>query len=130
YIAYSFPAIKSGKEVDGLKLEFRKGKVVKATARKNQNLLRELINIDAGAKYIGEFGIGMNYNIRKFIKQILFDEKINGTIHLALGMAYKEGGGKNESALHWDMIKDLRKDGAIYIDGKCIQKNGKFTFKL
>lgn len=130
YIAYSFPAIRGGKEVDGIKLEFKNGKVVKATAKKNQSLLKEMINLDAGSKYIGEFGIGMSPKIRRFIKQILFDEKINGTIHLALGMAYKEGGGKNESALHWDMIKDLRKGGAIYIDGKCIQKNGKFTFKL
>jgi len=68
----------------------------------------------------------MNYNINRFTKEILLDEKIGGTIHLALGMAYKEGGGRNESAIHWDMILDLRKGGAIYIDGKCIQRNGKF----
>ena len=92
--------------------------------------MKEMITVDKGASYIGEFGIGVNYNIKKFIKQILFDEKIGGTIHLALGMAYKEGGGKNDSAIHWDMIKDLRRGGAIYIDGKCIQRNGKFTFKL
>jgi len=130
YISYSFPAIKSGKEVDGIKLKFKNGKVVKASATKNEKFLKEMINMDKGSCYIGEFGIGMNYGIKKFIKQILFDEKIGGTIHLALGMAYKEGGGKNESALHWDMIKDLRKKGELYIDGKLIQKNGKFTFKL
>lgn len=130
HIKYTYPAIKGGREVSGVYLEFSKGKVVKATAEKNQKFLREMINTDKGARYIGEFGIGLNYNIKKFIKQILFDEKIGGTIHLALGMAYKEGGGRNESALHWDMIKDLRKGGKIYIDGKCIQENGKFTFSL
>lgn len=130
HIAYTYPAIKNGKEVDGIKLEFKNGRVIKATAKKNEKFLKEMINLDKGSCYIGEFGIGMNYNIKKFIKQILFDEKIGGTIHLALGMAYEEGGGKNESALHWDMIKDLRSGGAIYIDGKLIQKNGKFTFKL
>ena len=130
YITYSFPAIKGGREVDGIRLEFKKGKVVKATATKNEEYLKQMINIDKGAKFLGEFGVGMNYNITKFVKQILFDEKIGGTIHLALGMAYKEGGGKNESALHWDMIKDLRDGGCVYVDGKCIQRNGKFTFKL
>lgn len=89
-----------------------------------------MIKTDAGASYLGEFGVGVNYSIKKFIKNILFDEKIGGTIHLALGMAYKEGNGKNESALHWDMIKDLRKKGEILIDDKVIQKNGKFNFKL
>lgn len=130
YIKYTYPAIKGGREVNGVYLEFSKGKVVKATATKNERFLKEMINTDKGSGYIGEFGIGVNYSIKKFIKQILFDEKIGGTIHLALGMAYKEGGGRNESAIHWDMIKDLRKGGAVYIDGKCIQKNGKFTFKL
>lgn len=130
YIKYTYPAIKGGREVDGIYLEFKKGRVVKATAEKNEDYLKQMIDTDKGSRYLGEFGIGMNFNIKKFIKQILFDEKIGGTIHLALGMAYKEGGGKNESALHWDMIKDLRKGGAFYIDGKCIQKNGKFTFKL
>ena len=125
-IAYSYPAIYGGREVDGIKLEFKNGKVVKATAEKNEKFLKEMIKTDKGSKYIGEFGIGTNYSIKRFIKQILFDEKIGGTIHLALGMAYKEGGGRNESALHWDMIKDLRKGGTVYIDNKCIQKNGKF----
>ncbi len=130
YINYTYPVIRGGKEVIGVYLEFKNGKVVKAKAEKNEQFLKEMIKTDKGASYIGEFGIGVNYNIKKFVKQILFDEKIGGTIHLALGMAYKEGGGKNDSAIHWDMIKDLRKGGAIYIDGKCIQRNGKFTFKL
>lgn len=130
YIAYTYPAIRDGREVDGIKLKFKNGSVVEASAAKNGAFLKEMINLDKGSKYLGEFGIGLNFGINRFIKQILFDEKIGGTIHLALGMAYKEGGGRNESALHWDMIKDLRKGGAVYIDGKCIQKNGKFTFKL
>jgi len=130
HIAYSFPAIHGGREVDGIRLEFHKGKVVSAKASKNEGFLKEMIATDPGASLIGEFGIGLNYNIKRFIKQILFDEKIGGTIHLALGMAYKEGGGKNESALHWDMIKDLRDGGKIIIDGKVIQENGKFMVKL
>ena len=130
YISYSYPTIMGGREIDGIKLWFEKGKVVKATATKNEEFLLKMLETDKGAKYIGEFGIGMNYKITKFVKQILFDEKIGGTIHLALGMAYKEGGGKNESALHWDMIKDLRDGGKIILDGKVVQENGKFTFKL
>lgn len=130
YISYSYPAIRGGREVDGIKLEFKKGKVVKATATKGEKFLKEMIATDKGSCKLGEFGIGTNFGIKRFVKQILFDEKIGGTIHLALGMAYPEGGGQNKSALHWDMIKDLRKGGAVYIDGKCIQKNGKFTFKM
>ncbi|MBW2992435.1 aminopeptidase, partial [Candidatus Woesearchaeota archaeon] len=130
YIAYSFPAIHRGKEVDGIRLWFRNGKVIKAKAKKNQKLLEAMLCLDSGARRIGEFGIGVNYDLKDFVKQILFDEKMGGTVHLALGMSFKESLGKNNSAIHWDMIKDLRKEGAIYIDGKCIQKNGKFTFKF
>ncbi len=126
FIEYSYPAIYGGREVNGIKLEFKKGMVVKSSAKKNEEFLKEMINTDEGSKFIGEFGIGLNYGIKKFIKQILFDEKIGGTIHLALGMAYKEGGGKNESALHWDMVKDLRDGGEFWIDDKKIQKDGKF----
>jgi aminopeptidase len=129
FIRYSYPAIKSGKEVEDVYLEFSKGKIIRATAKKNEDFLKAMINTDKGSSYIGEFGIGVNYGIKRFIKNILFDEKIGGSIHLALGMAYKEGGGVNESALHWDMIKDLRQGGEIYIDEKLIQKNGIFKFK-
>ncbi|MDP2906316.1 MAG: aminopeptidase, partial [Nanoarchaeota archaeon] len=126
FIRYSYPVIYGGREVSGVELKFKKGAVVSAKAEKNEKFLKTMIGIDKGAKYLGEFGIGVNPYITKFIKQILFDEKIGGTIHLALGKAYKEGGGRNVSALHWDMIKDLRKGGAFYIDDKLIQKNGKF----
>lgn len=126
YIAYSFPAIKGGREVDGIRLEFRNGKVIKATAEKNEDYLKTMIKIDEGASYIGEFGMGVNYGIKRFIKQILFDEKIGGTIHLALGRAYKETGGENKSSLHWDMIKDLRKGGQVFFDDKLVMQNGKW----
>jgi len=130
YIKYTYPAIYRGKEVKGVFLRFHKGEVVEAKAEKGEELLKEMINTDKGSNKLGEFGIGLNYDIKEFIKHILFDEKIGGTIHLALGKAYPEGGGKNKSAIHWDMIKDLRRGGKIFIDGKLIQKNGKFDFKL
>jgi len=126
YIEFSFPAIRAGREVDGIKLKFKDGKVIEASAIKGEKFLKECLETDTGAKYLGEFGVGFNPNIKKFVKEILFDEKILGTIHLALGRAYKEGGGTNESALHWDMIKDLRQEGKIIIDGKVIQENGNF----
>ena len=126
YIEFSFSAIRSGREVNGIKLKFKNGKVTEATATKGEKYLKECLEMDAGAKYLGEFGIGFNQNIQRFVKNILFDEKIAGTIHLALGRAYEEGGGKNESALHWDMIKDLREEGKIIIDGKVVQEKGKF----
>jgi aminopeptidase len=130
YINYSYPAIYGGREVDGVSLKFKNGKVVSSKASKGEKFLKEMIAMDKGSCRLGEFGIGLNFGIKRFIKQILFDEKIGGTIHLALGMAYPEGGGKNKSALHWDMIKDLRKGGEFYVDDKLVQKNGKFMFKL
>ncbi len=126
YINYDFPAIYQGREVNNVRLEFKKGEVVKASADKNEELLQKVIQTDEGSRRIGEFGIGTNYGIAKFTKDILFDEKIGGTIHLALGRAYPEGGGINKSAVHWDMVKDLRKGGKIYLDGKLVQEEGEF----
>ncbi|HEY8241311.1 MAG TPA: aminopeptidase, partial [Kiritimatiellia bacterium] len=126
HIKYDFPVCEGGREIDGIRLVFRKGKVVEASADKNEKYFLTMLDMDAGARRLGELGIGTNYGIQRFIKNILFDEKIGGTIHLALGESYPETGGVNKSALHWDMIKDLRKDGAIYVDGKLFQKNGKF----
>ncbi len=128
-IYYEFPAIYGGREVSGIRLSFREGKVVKAEAEKNGDLLRTLISADRGASIPGEFGIGFNYGINSFTRDILFDEKIGGTIHIALGKAYPESGGKNDSSLHWDMIKDLRKDGSLYFDDRLIMKDGEFLFK-
>lgn len=127
-ITYDFPAIYRGREVEGIALEFKKGLCVKATAKKNEAFLRTMLDTDKGARRIGEFGIGMNFGIKRFTRDILFDEKIGGTIHLALGSAYKEGGGRNNSAIHWDMIKDMRKNGTVSVDGKVIEKNGKLLF--
>jgi aminopeptidase len=126
YIKYDFPVCHAGREIDGIRLVFRKGKVVEASATKNEKFLLSMLDIDRGARRLGELGIGTNFGIDRFVRNILFDEKIGGTIHLALGKSYEETGGRNESALHWDMIKDLRKGGALYVDGEVIQKDGKF----
>ncbi|MEK7880352.1 MAG: aminopeptidase [Deltaproteobacteria bacterium] len=126
YIYYEMPAIYQGREVLGIRLRFRNGKVVEASADKNEAFLLQMLDTDKGARFLGELGVGVNYGIQKFSKDILFDEKIGGTVHLAVGRSYEEAGGKNKSAIHWDMIKDLRKNGALYIDGLPIQKNGKF----
>ena len=130
YIRYTYPIIKDGREVDDVMLWFSKGKVIKAKAKKNERFLKETLQTDKGSTRLGEFGIGFNYGIKRFIKNILFDEKIGGTIHLALGQGFKETLSKNKSAIHWDMIKDLRRGGEIYFDGKLIQKDGKFIVKL
>jgi len=123
FIKFEYPAIESGKEVLGIFLRFENGKVVESKADKNEDFLKEMLATDENASYVGEFGIGMNPKINKFTKNLLFDEKINGTIHLALGMAYKENGGGNDSAIHWDIVKDMKK-AKIILDGKVIQENG------
>jgi aminopeptidase len=131
HIEFSYPAIRGGNEVDGIYLEFKKGKVVKATAKKNEKFLKTMLATDDGSCYLGELGIGVNFNITKYTKNLLFDEKIGGTIHLALGMAYPEccvrnKSQQNKSALHWDIVKDLRQEGKIIVDGKVIQEKGRF----
>jgi len=128
HIKYDFPVCEGGREIDGIRLVFRGGRVVDASATKNEKYFLAMLDMDPGARRLGELGIGTNYGIQRFIKNILFDEKIGGTVHLALGESYAETGGVNKSALHWDMIKDLRKGGALYVDGKVLQKNGKFIF--
>jgi aminopeptidase len=125
-IRYTFPAIYGGREVEDIRLEFKEGKVVKATALKGQDFLDAMLNMDKGARYIGEVAIGTNFGIKRFTKNILFDEKIGGTCHLAVGEAFPESGGKNFSSLHWDMICDLRSGGCLYADGQLFFKNGKF----
>jgi aminopeptidase len=126
-IYYSFPCLYSGREVTDVKLCFKQGQVVEAKASKGEDYLKSMITMDSGAKRIGEFSFGTNYGITRFVKNTLFDEKIGGTIHLALGSCYPETGGKNKSSLHWDMVCDLRKDAEIIADGNVIYKNGKFT---
>jgi len=125
-IYFEFPGVYVGQRVEGIRLEFSKGEVVKATSHSNQGLLDELLKMDDGAKRIGEFGIGANYGIQRFCYDILYDEKIGGTIHIALGRAYAECGGVNMSALHWDIIKDLREEGEIFVDGMKVFERGRF----
>ena len=130
YITFDFPAIYFGREFHDVYLEFKKGKVVRTKASKREGDLNKILDMDKGARRIGELGIGNNYAIKRFTKNILFDEKIGGTVHLALGKGYKETLSKNKSALHWDMIKDLRGGGELWFDGKLVQKNGKWLIKL
>ncbi|OUN01275.1 MAG: hypothetical protein BAA04_08210 [Firmicutes bacterium ZCTH02-B6] len=127
-IAFELPAIYGGREVQGIRLTFRDGKIVEATAAKGEDLLHKLLDTDEGARFLGEFGIGCNYGITRYTRDILFDEKIGGTIHLAVGAAYPECQGTNQSAIHWDMVKDLRQGGRIYLDGELVQENGRFLF--
>ena len=126
HVTFNYPAIYRSNEVRGVKLEFKKGKVVKEAAHSGLDFLKAMLNLDTGSRYVGEWGIGCNYNINKFTKNTLFDEKIGGTVHFALGHGYKECNAKIRSALHWDLVKDLRRNGAIYLDGKLFQKNGRF----
>ena len=130
FITYTFPAIYMGKEFHRVKLDFADGKVIKATADKGEVDLNKILDMDKGSRTIGELGIGNNFSIKKFTKDILFDEKIGGSVHLALGNGYKDTGSKNESGLHWDMIKDLRIGGELWFDDKLVQKNGKWLIKL
>jgi len=127
-IYFDMPTSSFGRDVEDIELVFEKGKVVKATAQKGQEALEKMLKTDKGACRVGEFAIGANYNIKRAMKNTLFDEKIGGTIHLALGRAYKEkrGGGQNQSAIHWDIVKDMRLLGStVKIDGKIVQKDGK-----
>jgi aminopeptidase len=125
WIKFEYPSAEYGKETAGIKLVFENGKVIESSAEKNGVFLKEMINTDENSSYVGEFGIGLNPLIKKFTKRIIFDEKIGGTIHLALGKAYKENGGGNESAIHWDLIKDMSK-AKIILDGKVVQDKGKW----
>jgi aminopeptidase len=126
HISYSFPGSHGGREVDDIQLWFKKGAVVKATASKGEKFLSSMLDMDPGARRIGEFAFGTNYGVKKYTKNTLFDEKIGGTIHLAVGSGYPETGSKNKSSLHWDMMCDLRKNGEVYADNELVYKNGRF----
>ena len=125
HIRYTFPACHFGREVEDVRLQFKDGKVIKATAAKNEEFLLKMLESDEGARYVGEFAFGTNSGIQRFTKNTLFDEKIGGTIHLALGKGYPESGSKNKSAIHWDMVCDLRKGGEVRVDGALFLKDGK-----
>jgi aminopeptidase len=119
-----FPAVFFGQEVDGARFVFKGGRIVDATARSGEAFLIDTLDTDEGARRLGELGIGCNPGIQRFMKNVAFDEKIDGTVHLAVGNSYTFTGGKNKSAIHWDIVKDLRNGGALYADGKLVQENG------
>ncbi len=121
-----FPVCRGGREVVGIELEFRDGTVVSARADGSEDYLNAMLDLDPGARRLGELGIGLNSGIDRFTGSILYDEKIGGTIHLALGQSYPETGGTNESALHWDLIVDTRKNGRITADGRVVMENGRW----
>ncbi len=126
-IRFSIPSTVHGTEVSGVELTFRDGRVVAARADKGDDLLHAQLETDAGARFLGELGVGTNPHIQRPTGSILYDEKIGGTVHLALGQSYKETGGQNTSAIHWDMICDLRRGGQIVLDGEPFQENGVFS---
>lgn len=127
WVRFSYPAVYQGVEVAGARLEFVDGKVTGASAEKNEDFLLKMLETDAGASRLGELGIGTNYGIQRFTRNILYDEKIGGTFHLALGAGFEEAGGKNQSSMHWDMISDARSDTEMLADGQVFYKDGKFV---
>jgi aminopeptidase len=127
WVKFTYPAIYNGVAVEGIELNFSSGKVTSAKAARNEPYLLEMLNSDAGSRFLGEFAIGTNFEINRFTRNILFDEKIGGTFHMALGAGYPETGSKNKSVIHWDMICDLRNDSEIEVDGVVIYKNGSFV---
>jgi aminopeptidase len=130
HVRFSYPAIYAGREVSGVRLWFEDGQVVKATAEKNEDFLLQTLDTDEGARRVGEFAIGTNKGIIRFTRQILFDEKINGSFHMALGFSIPESGGQNESAIHWDMICDMRDGGEIWVDDELLYKDGDFVIEF
>jgi len=126
WVRFTHPCILTGKEVNGVELHFEDGKVVKASAEKNEDFLLSMLDMDQGSRFLGEFAIGTNLRINRFIKKILYDEKIGGTIHMALGQGYPITGSLNKSAIHWDMICDMRDGGQIIVDDELFYDSGKF----
>jgi len=126
HIRFSFPGIYMGREIEDIRLSFSKGKVIDAQAKKGEDLLEAILDTDEGSRYVGEIAMGTNYGIKHFTKNMLFDEKIGGTIHLALGNGYPETGSKNQSAIHWDLLCDMRTGGEIFADGELIYRDGNF----
>jgi aminopeptidase len=126
WVRFTYPAIYMGSEVEGIELRFEHGKVVQASAAKNEALLLSMLDADEGSRRVGEFAIGTNKGVDRFIKDTLFDEKIGGTIHLALGRGYPETGSKNASSIHWDMICDMREGGKIFVDDELFYDSGLF----
>jgi len=124
-IRFSYPGIFMGQEIEDISLEVKDGEVIKWDAKVGRKLLDSVFEIP-GSRRFGEAAIGTNYGITKFIKNMLFDEKIGGTIHMAIGAAYPHTGGKNESSIHWDLLADMKNGGEIYADDELVYKNGRF----
>ena len=130
HVCFSYPAIYGGREVTGVRLWFENGRVAKASAEKNEDFLLQTLDTDEGSRRVGEFAIGTNEGITRFTRQILFDEKISGSFHVAVGAGYPETGSKNESAIHWDMICDLRRGGQVWVDDELLYEDGRFVIEL
>lgn len=129
HVNFTYPAVYRGTEVEGVRLQFKEGRVIDASAKKNEAFLISQLDQDTGARNMGEIAIGTNYSIQRFTRNTLFDEKIGGTFHMAVGAGYPESGNTNESALHWDMVCDLRKPaggGTIEADGEIFFRDGRF----
>jgi len=127
HVSFTYPACYRGREVEGVQLRFEDGRVVKACAGKNEELLHKMLDTDEGARRLGEFAFGCNPGVRRFTRNILFDEKMDGTVHMALGFAYPESGGSNTSAIHWDMVCDLRDGGRVTVDGDLFARDGQIV---
>jgi aminopeptidase len=126
-VTFHLPAVIGGREVTGVRFRFESGKIVDASAERNEDYLIKLIDTDEGARRLGELGIGTNYGIDRGTRDVLLDEKIGGTVHMAVGASYPESGGTNESAVHTDMVCDLRQGGRIEVDGELFQESGRFV---
>jgi aminopeptidase len=125
-ITFDFPGVLSGRLIPDIRLAWKKGRLVEATSSANQDFLRRVLETDAGSSTIGEFAMGTNMAVDRFCKDILIDEKIGGTIHVAVGRSYPECGGVNTSAIHWDIVKDIRQEGEVIVDGAPVLSRGKF----
>ena len=125
WVHFTYPAVRGGREVENVEFVFAQGKVVHAAAGKNEAYLLSQLDSDPGARYLGEFAIGTNYRIQRFTRNILFDEKIGGTLHMAVGAGYPETGSRNQSAIHWDFICDMREESEIRVDGELFYRNGR-----
>jgi aminopeptidase len=127
HIRFSYPVVTDGREIHDVRLRFEGGRVVDASASRGEEFLIETLDADPGARRLGEFAFGTNFDITRFTKNILFDEKIGGTVHMALGAGYPETGNSNESAIHWDLICDLRLGGAVDVDGEPFLRDGQYV---
>jgi aminopeptidase len=126
-VQFSYPVVQAGREIADIRLIFKDGKVIEASAAKGEEYLLQTLEVDEGARFLGEFAFGTNYDIQRFSKNILFDEKIGGTVHMAIGAGYPDTGSTNQSAVHWDMICDLRQGGQVDVDGLPFMRDGKFV---